>query len=434
MISEKLRFEFGIQLPRFESGSIESYLREVAELSPKSLFWRVRRQVVFGVFPSARMAMYHDLDTQAADFAVNEIIRPLFGGSGTPAASPFADEYQVDEPEIERKVPHLVLDADSSQFSALVDVASGKNVAIEGPPGTGKSQTIVNAIASAVATGKKVLFVAEKMAALDVVRSRLEAIGLGEFLLPLQAEHSTRENVIQSLRDRLEMAAGQPVQYYDDQVAQFRATRDETALYVSVLSQKFGDTDLTVWDILGKSIATGDCLSGLPKELQLSQFPIGRGLNVDSIKAYAQKGAALDGAWQKAGASAPFWKNVKITALNRFDVEEILHFAGTLAQCLDQLDQRLEDARQLGISGLQLPETLPALIALLDEALGLKDHQIAHVARLASASVHGAFKSFLEECRRLAEVEAELRLHLAGEISHSTVEVITAIEFYLCRA
>ena len=119
---------------------------------------------------------------------------------------------------------------------------------------------------------------------------------------------------------------------------------------------------------------------------------------------------------------------MKITALNRFDVEEILHFAGTLAQCLDQLDQRLEDARQLGISGLQLPETLPALIALLDEALGLKDHQIAHVARLASASVHGAFKSFLEECRRLAEVEAELRLHLAGEISHSTVEVITAIE------
>ncbi len=85
----------------------------------------------------------------------------------------------------------------SSQFSTLVDIADGKNLAVEGPPGTGKSQTIVNAIAAAILEGKRVLFVAEKMAALEVVKSRLEAIGLGEFILPLQAERSTREQVIE---------------------------------------------------------------------------------------------------------------------------------------------------------------------------------------------------------------------------------------------
>jgi hypothetical protein len=142
------------------------------------MVWRVRRQVAIGVFPSARMAMYHDLDPQQPCFPKSEIIDSLLGGSNAGSASPFADEYEVDDPEIERKVPCLVMDADSSQFSTLVDVAEGKNLAVEGPPGTGKSQTIVNAIAAALAEGKKILFVAEKLAALNVVKARLEAEAL----------------------------------------------------------------------------------------------------------------------------------------------------------------------------------------------------------------------------------------------------------------
>lgn len=71
---------------------------------------------------------------------------------------PFAEEYNVDEPEIEESVAYIVMDADSSQFSTLVDVANGKNLAVQGPPGTGKSQTIVNAIAAALVAGKKSSF------------------------------------------------------------------------------------------------------------------------------------------------------------------------------------------------------------------------------------------------------------------------------------
>jgi hypothetical protein len=182
VLAEKLRLDFGIDMSKFEGGSIEEYLKEIAELSPKSLQWKVRRQVAFGVFPSARMAMYHDLDTSQSSFGQNEVISKLFGGSATGESAPFANEYEVDHPDVEKKVPCLVLDADSSQFSAMVDIADGRNLAVEGPPGTGKSQTIVNTIAAALANGKKVLFVAEKLAALDVVKSRLEAIGLGEFM------------------------------------------------------------------------------------------------------------------------------------------------------------------------------------------------------------------------------------------------------------
>ncbi len=197
VLAEKLRIDFSIELPKFDGSSIETYIADVAKVLPKRKNWRVRRQVAIGVFPSARMAMYHDLDPAQPGFPKNDIVETLLAGSEAAGASPFADEYEVDEPEIEAKVPCLVMDADSSQFSALVDIGDGKNLAIEGPPGTGKSQTIVNAIAAALSEGKKVLFVAEKLAALNVVKARLEAVGLGEFLLPLQAEKSTREQVME---------------------------------------------------------------------------------------------------------------------------------------------------------------------------------------------------------------------------------------------
>ena len=202
---EKLKLDFGLTLPAFEGGSIEDYLAKVSKISTPSLKLDVRRQVVLGVFPSARMAMYHDLNTSDSHLTESTVLSNMLVGGESSDGSVFADEYEIDQPEIEKKVPSLVLDADSSQFSALVDLADGKNLAIEGPPGTGKSQTIVNEIATALATGKKVLFVAEKMAALDVVKSRLEAVGLGEFVLPLQADRSTRERVVASIRDRVEM-------------------------------------------------------------------------------------------------------------------------------------------------------------------------------------------------------------------------------------
>ena len=227
VLAEKLRADFGIELPAFDGASVEGYMSDVGLLAPKNVSWRVRRQIAIGVFPLARMAMYKDLDTRQLAFPQSDIVQSLPPAAEQSARlrSPMSTKSIF--PRSRARCPASSW-TPISQFSTLVDVAVGKNVAVEGPPGTGKSQTIVNAIASALADGKKVLFVAEKLAALNVVKSRLEAVGLGEFLLPLQAERSTREQVISSIRDRLEMRDRRAVRDYDEKLRRFRRNQGST--------------------------------------------------------------------------------------------------------------------------------------------------------------------------------------------------------------
>jgi hypothetical protein len=101
-----------------------------------------------------------------------------------------------------KDVPHLIRDADSSQHSALVHALRGQNLVIEGPPGTGKSQTITNLIAAALARGRTVLFVAEKLAALAVVRRRLDDAGLGIFCLEVHSHKAKKGAMLNDLARR----------------------------------------------------------------------------------------------------------------------------------------------------------------------------------------------------------------------------------------
>ena len=318
VLAEKLRIDFTMELPKFDGSSLEAYLADVAKVLPKKRNWRVRRQVAIGVFPSARMAMYHDLDPKQPGFPKSDIVHSLLAGSETAGALPFADEYEVDEPEIEAKVPCLVMDADSSQFSALADIGDGKNLAIEGPPGTGKSQTIVNAIAAALGKGKKVLFVAEKLAALNVVKARLEAVGLGEFLLPLQAEKSAREQVMDSIRTRLDMRDSRSVRDYDEKLKEFQRVRKQLADYIDLITTEFGDSGLNVHAILGKSIATNDRLSNIANET-LKRCDLRPEMQTASgFSLLLQLGSQIEKAHVETLAADKNWKDTTLLHPDRF--------------------------------------------------------------------------------------------------------------------
>lgn len=268
-LAQTLSAQYGLDLPLYAGGSVEDYLEAVAVLAPPGWHWSVRREALVGVFPSSRIAMYRDLDPDNDNVVESPIIETMLasvGGDGTT----YAEVYDTDDPDVERRVPHLVMDADASQFSSLVDVANGANVAIEGPPGSGKSQTIVNLIASAMADGKKVLFVAEKLTALDVVRNRLDAVGLGEFVLPLQAGRGSRDAVFQSLEDRLMMESppAGSAEAHRARHASLMLRRSEMQAYLDMLGTRLGACGLTVHDAIGRAIVTAHYLDGLPREIR----------------------------------------------------------------------------------------------------------------------------------------------------------------------
>lgn len=124
--------------------------------------------------------MFLDLDPTRrpakARITDHSVIKNLFEGVKASGVT-FPDEYPIDDEGLKMPVPRLFYDADSSQHSALIHALNGKNLVIEGPPGTGKSQSFTNLIAAALLKGKSVLFIAEKLAALEVVYGRLDAIG-----------------------------------------------------------------------------------------------------------------------------------------------------------------------------------------------------------------------------------------------------------------
>ena len=165
--------------------------------------WRVDREAVtLGFFSYNKILMYLDLDDSewpsGEGIAENEIIDALFQDGFAEPDATIRGEDNLDSQLTPQDTYH-VLDADASQSLAIHDASDGRNLVIQGPPGTGKSQTIANIIAQAVGRGKRVLFVAEKMAALDVVKRRLDNIGLGDTCLELHSNKTNKRGTLDSL-------------------------------------------------------------------------------------------------------------------------------------------------------------------------------------------------------------------------------------------
>lgn len=162
-----------LKLPVFEGGDdfdVSAYMHDVAAAIATKQEWSVQSdEIILGFFSFAKFLMYRDLDPsnwpEDARLTDQPIVRSLLGGGFAAADSLVAEETSID-PHIPPKEMLHIVDSDSSQALAVHDVRQGRNLVIQGPPGTGKSQTIANVIASAIADGKTVLFVAEKMAAL----------------------------------------------------------------------------------------------------------------------------------------------------------------------------------------------------------------------------------------------------------------------------
>ena len=194
--------EQGITLPPLETpenkDDIDAYFQEVSEAVSTQENWQVVPDIYLDFFSFTKFVMYKDLEPEIW----NVDSHPLLGlALGEVASVPKEDGFKPEDVDLKlssQKVYH-VMDADSSQIAVIEDIKKGKNLVVEGPPGTGKSQTITNIIAELLAGGKRVLFVSEKMAALEVVKNRLDRVGLGNFCLELHSRKSNKREVLQEL-------------------------------------------------------------------------------------------------------------------------------------------------------------------------------------------------------------------------------------------
>ncbi|MGC2525892.1 MAG: DUF4011 domain-containing protein [Stellaceae bacterium] len=255
-LREKLKTDHSIILPELveDQIDIEGYFSAIQEIIKDRPGFAVRRRVSLCLLSFTNMLLVRDLDPtkwpkigEQHTLLDHPIVREVFQGRAGEAAEGgwgIAKEHEVEDGPGAR-IP-LVFDADSSQHSALVDVLlERKNLVIEGPPGTGKSQTITNLIAACLVEGKRVLFVAEKLAALEVVRTRLTRAGLDPFILELHSNKTTKKRVLEELAKRAAYRANSPpdlprkLQELEGHRNDLRAYRD---LINSITHNSFGHT------------------------------------------------------------------------------------------------------------------------------------------------------------------------------------------------
>ncbi len=165
--------------------------------------WEVFDDAYLAAFSFARYQMWNDLRQNIGEFSKNKIIKALLDNSVLVGEGLNATLKEDDATPESTLTP---LPADASQWEAIAMSQTGKSFVLHGPPGTGKSQTITNMIANALNDGRRVLFVAEKQAALSVVKKRLDGLGIGDFCLELHSNKANKTDVMQKLTSTLALA------------------------------------------------------------------------------------------------------------------------------------------------------------------------------------------------------------------------------------
>jgi hypothetical protein len=205
-LRQKLLSEFRVELPPFpeEGFEVAAWAAAVQAAVGDRAGWAVvPDSLAVGLFSFQKFLMWRDLDPVAnPGLLTHPMIRALVGGEPLDSPPPFADDADIDAEIPVERLDH-VMEMDGSQSLAAEAVRRGGHVVIQGPPGTGKSQSIATIIAQAVLDGRTVLFVAEKLAALEVVERRLAQIGLGPACLELHSEKQSKRAVLDELRATL---------------------------------------------------------------------------------------------------------------------------------------------------------------------------------------------------------------------------------------
>ena len=308
----------------------------------------VEPRVVVGNFTYTNMPMVADLENYLEDFARNDLVAAIAGVDEARRAlaagiqDPPPNQPDIDPPDSE----FLVLDADASQHRAINRALAGESVVIWGPPGTGKSQTIANLIAALTAKGRRVLFVAEKRAAIDVVVDRLEKAGLAELVMDAHGGIKSKREFAQLMADSMRSIRSVPVQDHSGLHLRLLELRDQLISHNDAMHQPRAPWNVTLYEVQGKIMGAPQ----LAPTLKRMRSDKARGVDrdtMDRLMRDAQEWVDLGG--PQLNSDYPEWARSNVSRAE--EAQEALRLVRDLSTEL-------------------LPETCSKVFAALDE-LGL---------------------------------------------------------------
>ena len=243
---EMLRQDFKINIPGLDPLPIDESgvdVKRIFNIIRQAIMvqnrWDIEEQAILGIFSFNKFIMWNDIHNNSDKLVQNKIVSSLISGNAQWDVE--LNQFSTEDLDVKYHPTDIILpiNADSSQFEAISAAGQSKSFILHGPPGTGKSQTITNIIANALYNGKKVLFAAEKMAALSVVQRRLEAIGIAPFCLELHSRKSKKSALLEQLKRTTEIFHKAPPEDFNSEAERIFQVRKELNGYVKALHKKY---------------------------------------------------------------------------------------------------------------------------------------------------------------------------------------------------
>ena len=413
-LQAKLKNDFKLELPalpeEWEEQKLADYFKLV-DAAVAEMGWKTEVSVDLGLFSFQKLVIYKDLESNAALVTQHPIIKAIAGiKEDNLILSGLPDEKDVDKIEAPAKT-YQVLDADSSQRVSIEYALRGQSFVMKGPPGTGKSQTIANIIAECIANGKSVLFVSDKMAALEVVYKRLSEVGLAHFCLELHSSKANKQQVVAELKRSLDenlIPRKLPSGHEFERMAEYREALNG---YVTALHEKRPYLQRSVYEVL--SIISS--LERVPF-VSVGLTELGT-LTPQKMRELEELVSQLSKVWQVVEEPDFPWLGYRADKYNLEIRSELLTTLEGINETLRGLQLETEDfSAKLGVFP---PETFARIQWLLDVSKLLLESPKPEAYWLTNPSVNillNEAQSYLETSIWIKNTRANLMEHYHPEI------------------
>ena len=411
-LGQLLKADFDVEMPELpQLSELEApdarreFLDEVREAVTDFNRWEVFDDVVLNTFSFQKIAMWQDLGENWERIGKHDLCRSIAGDESATAAD---NIYFLPAPEkFDDRIPpqklHTILDCDSSQLEAIVAVKEGMSLVLDGPPGTGKSQTIANLIAEFLAVGKSVLFVSEKSAALEVVKRRLDDRNLGDFCLECHSHKANKKAIVKELARCLHL----PRQEYPDQrreLEELQDVRNRLNHYVRALHRHREPLKITVYQAHGR-LARVD--QG-PRSRCLTNEPAN--FTSHHLRSIHESLERLTGCRSVIEEYEVFpWRGYELRGASLSAEDDVRHHFSFLARTFREIGQEFEGLVELGVL-----TSIPSPLDLNDVLKRLRD--LSQIPSVPPEWLEQSPRTVAENVMDLATSaadEAELRQQLS---------------------